>query len=123
MSTSQTSEASAPGTIKRTILQAILIPALPGWESRMVLLEYPPGVAAPLHDHPVASTGYVIEGEVISQWEGGELERYKAGDSFVDHGEQRHIRSENVSGEGKWLRFVASYVIKVGEPNVRALNE
>jgi quercetin dioxygenase-like cupin family protein len=114
---------STPKGIQRTILQAIPIPALPGWESRLVLLEYPPGVNAPLHDHPVASTGYIIEGACLSQWEGGEEEHYKAGESFVDHGERRHLRSENVSGEGKWLRFVASYVIKVGEPNVRPLKE
>jgi quercetin dioxygenase-like cupin family protein len=104
--------------IKRTILQAIPIPSLPGWESRLVLLEYPPGVSAPVHTHPVASTGYVIEGKVLSQWEGSnEVEYYGPGDSFVDHGERVHSRSENV-GEG-WLRFVASYVIKVGDANVK----
>ena len=81
------------------------------------MLEYPPGVAAPLHNHPVAATGYVVEGEVISQWEGDEVERYSAGDSFIDLGQTMHLRSENAS-QSKGLKMLLSYVIKVGEANV-----
>lgn len=104
-------------SIKRTILQAVAIPQLPGWESRLVLLEYPPGVAAPPHLHPVFATGYVIEGDVVSQWEGEEVEKYTSGDTFVDHGERLHIRSENASKD-RPLKFLVSYVIRAGEPNV-----
>jgi quercetin dioxygenase-like cupin family protein len=68
------SQPGKPQSIIRTILQAVPIPDLPGYESRLVLLEYPPGVAAPVHSHPVAATGYIIEGNVISQWEEGEIE-------------------------------------------------
>ena len=99
-------------SITRTILQRVPIPDLPGYESRMVRLEYPPGVAAPLHNHPVPATGIVLEGEVVSQWEGSDdLERYKTGDSFVDLGETMHIRSENVSKIEK-LVMVLNYVIR-----------
>jgi hypothetical protein len=120
-------------SIRRTILQRLPIPELPGYESRLVLLEYPPGVKAPLHTHPVAATGYIIDGDVLSVWEQvgadgrgngieGEVERYTKGESFVDWGERRHLRSENVTevreGESGWLRMVMSYVIKVGEANV-----
>jgi len=112
---------SSPPAIKRTILQTLPLANLPGWESRLVLLEYPPGFSAPLHHHPVASTGYVLEGSVTSQWEGREdVEHYAAGDSFVDLGETMHVRSENTSAAGGWLRMVMSYVIKIGEPNVVA---
>ena len=107
---------SAP-SIKRTILQSLPLPDRPGWESRLVLLEYPPGFAAPLHNHPVAATGYILEGSVLSQWEGKDVERYTAGESFIDLGETMHLRSENTSSSG-WLRMINSYVIKVGEPNV-----
>lgn len=107
--------------IHRTILQAIPIPQLPGWESRLVLLHYEPEAAAPVHTHPVAATGYVLEGEVVSLWEDGEEERYTQGDSFVDHGTKKHLRSENLSTE-KPLKMLVSYVIKVGEPNVKLLD-
>ncbi|KAF3020208.1 hypothetical protein E8E14_011169 [Neopestalotiopsis sp. 37M] len=104
-------------SIKRTILQKIPVPALPGYESRLVRLEYPPAVAAPLHTHPVAATGIVVEGDVISQWEGGGIETYTQGDSFVDLGTTLHLRSENASKD-KPLVMVLSYVIKIDEPNV-----
>lgn len=106
-------------SVKRTVLQIVSIPALPGWESRLVELEYPPGLSAPLHDHPVGATGYVLHGDVISQWEGKEVERYTAGDSFIDLGGTLHVRSENASQE-KPLAMLVSYVIKAGEPNVNA---
>jgi quercetin dioxygenase-like cupin family protein len=105
--------------IIRTILRTLPIPSLPDYESRLVLLEYPPGFAAPLHNHPVPCTGYIVEGEVASQWEGGEVEYYRKGDSFIDLGETMHVRSENVSKDGGWLRMVNSYVIKKGEANVK----
>jgi len=106
-------------SVVRTILQRLPIPELPGHESRLVRLEYPPGLAAPLHNHPVPATGIVLEGEVVSQWEGSdELERYKAGDSFVDRGETMHVLSENVSKIER-LVMVCNYVIRVDEPNVK----
>jgi quercetin dioxygenase-like cupin family protein len=101
----------------RTILQTLPIPSFPGWESRLVLLEYPPGLAAPVHRHPVAATGFVLEGNVVSQWEGGVVEKYTKGDSFVDLGTTVHLRSENPS-KTEPLKMLLSYVIKVGEPNV-----
>jgi quercetin dioxygenase-like cupin family protein len=116
MSATPAPSPSTPG-VRRTVLQAIPIPSLPGWESRLVLLEYPPGFKTAVHTHPAAATGYILEGEVVSQWEGSEEERYKTGDTFVDHEERSHVRSENVSAE-KPLKMLMSYVIKVGVPNV-----
>ena len=105
-------------SIIRTILQRLPIPDLPGYGSRMVRLEYPPGVAAPLYNHPVAAIGIVLEGEVVSQWEGSnDLERYKARYSFVDLGKTMHIRSENVSKIEK-LVMILNYVIRVDDANV-----
>jgi len=103
---------------KRTVLKSLPIPALPGWEFRVVKLEYPPGLSAPPHTHPVAAIGYVVRGEVISQWEGKEVERYTTGETFVDLGEELHVRAENASHEEPLVMLV-SYVIKVGEPNVQ----
>ena len=104
-------------SIKRTILATVSIPELPGWESRIVLLEYPPNAAAPLHKHPRAGIDYIVEGEVTSQWEGKEVERYSVGETFIDPADDLHVRSENPS-QDMWLRIVMSYVIKKGEPNV-----
>ena len=108
-------------SIERTILATTPIPSLPGHELRTILLTYPPGVSAPLHDHPVAATGYVVQGHVISQWEGSDVvETYSAGQAFVDQGGAKHVLSRNAS-ETEELKMVMSYVIKVGVPNVRML--
>ena len=104
-------------SIKRTILQRLPIAELPGYESRLVRLDYPPGCKAPLHTHPVSATGIVLEGDVVSQWEGGDLEHHTAGDSFVDHGTKLHIRSDNANAD-RPLVMILSYVIRVDQPNV-----
>lgn len=80
-----------------------------------MLLEYPLGVAAPIHNHPVSATGYVLQGEVASLWEGGGPDTYRAADSFIDHGARVHLRSDNTSTTEP-LRLLTSYVIRVGQP-------
>lgn len=104
--------------VKRTVLQAIPIPALPGCEHRMVLLEYPAGVAAPVHHHPIAGPNYVVQGSILSQWEDDKKPQvFHAGDSFIDYAELSHTRAESIS-QTKDLKLIACYVVKVGEPNV-----
>jgi len=106
-------------SITRTVL--VIVPISERWELRTVLLTYPPGVSAPLHDHPVAATGYVVDGHVESQWEGSDVvETYSTGQAFVDKGNVPHVLSRNAS-ETEELKMVMTYLIKVGEPNVRML--
>ena len=83
-------------SIKRTVLSTVPIPELPGWDACVFLLEYPPGAAAPLRTHPDAGIRYIVEGEVISLWEGKAVERYTAGETFIDSADL-HVRSENPS--------------------------
>lgn len=104
----------------RTILHALPVPGLPGYENRIVKLEFPPGVEGVVHNHPEVGLGYVVSGEHYSQWEGGEMEYYKAGDTFVDRADERHVHTSNPS-KTEPLVIILSYVIKTGEPNVKAL--
>ena len=107
-------------SVTRRTVSSTPIPELPGYELRSVLLTFPPGVKGTLHDHPTAATGYVVKGEHISQWEGGEEEYYKTGDGFVDKGNVKHIKADNASEDSELLLLV-TYAIKVGEPNVRMI--
>ncbi|KAK4493687.1 hypothetical protein PRZ48_014872 [Zasmidium cellare] len=111
------SSTNKPGVV-RTILNRLPIPALPGWESRTVLLDYPPGVTAPPHTHPVAGVNYIIQGHVVSQWEDGEEERYGPGEIFLDHAERVHTVVRNSSSTERLL-VVVNYVIPTGEENVK----
>lgn len=84
----------------------------------MVLLEYPAGVATPVHHHPIAGPNYVVQGTVLSQWAGEDAATvFHAGDSFIDHAERIHTRAENIS-QTEDLKLIACYVVKIGEPNV-----
>ena len=52
--------------IERELLAQQDVREMPGWETRLYLIEYPPGVAASRHAHPVVGIGYVLEGRLFS---------------------------------------------------------
>lgn len=44
----------------RMLRLALPIPELPGWESRPLLLRYPPEIPTPVHSSTVTAIGYVL---------------------------------------------------------------
>ena len=38
------------------------VEGLPGWETRLYLIEYPPGADGSRHRHPVVGLGYMLSG-------------------------------------------------------------
>ena len=107
-------------SIQRTIVTSTPIPDLPGFENRLVRLEFPPGAHGAVHSHPVLGLGYIVLGEHYSQWEGGKMEYYKAGDIMLDRALERHVHTSNPS-KTEPLVVILSYVIKEGEANYTAL--
>jgi quercetin dioxygenase-like cupin family protein len=101
--------------VRRTLLRRHEVKELPGWETRLYLIEYPPGASAPPHLHPAAGLGYVIEGAFESTFEGEAPTRTEQGESFVDAADKVHTLFRNASAE-KPLRFVVGYTIRIGEP-------
>ena len=87
-----------------------------GWETRLYLIEYPPGAAAPPHVHPVVGVGWVIEGEFESGFGDDAVTTVRAGQSFTDPGGIPHRLFRNTSTEHS-LRFVIAYTIRIGEEN------
>ncbi len=107
-------------SVRRTIVASTPIPQLPGYENRLVRLEFPPGAQGALHSHPEIGLGYIVSGEHYSQWEGGEMEHYKAGDMMLDRAHEKHVHTSNPS-KTEPLVFILSYIIKIGEANVTLL--
>jgi quercetin dioxygenase-like cupin family protein len=101
--------------IERMLLQISPIADVPGWETRLFLIEYPPGADASGHSHPVVGLGYVLEGSVISAFDDDEPETFVAGQSFTDAASFHRISRNGSSTE--WLRFLIAYAAKAGEPN------
>jgi quercetin dioxygenase-like cupin family protein len=101
--------------ISRTLLDQSDLQDLPGWETRMYLIEYAPGVAAPPHHHPAAGVGYVVSGSFESTFEGGKASEVREGQSFRDLPNVSHVMFKNTSAT-KPLKFVISYVVRKGAP-------
>ena len=49
-----------------------------------------PGGRTPLHEHPVPTYVYVLEGEVELQSHGGQPARYKAGEAYIEALNHKH---------------------------------
>ena len=101
--------------IKRTLLQTSPIAKLPGWETRLFLVEYPPGADGSGHSHPVVGLGYVLEGSVVSAFDDDEPETFIAGQSFMDAASLHRVSRNGSATEP--LRFLIAYAVKTGEPN------
>lgn len=101
--------------ISRTLLDQSDLQELPGWETRMYLIEYAPGVAAPPHHHPAPGVGYVVSGSFESTFEGGKTIEVREGQSFRDLPNVPHVMFKNTSAT-KPLKFVISYVVRKGAP-------
>jgi quercetin dioxygenase-like cupin family protein len=101
--------------VERVLLRSSDIADLPGWETRLFLITYPPGADASRHSHPVIGLGLVIEGIMVSAFDDDPEETFIAGQSFMDRAGFHRV-SRNGS-DTQALRFVIAYTAKVGEPN------
>lgn len=65
-----------------------------------------------LHEHPVPVYVYVLEGEIELKSEGGEPQRYKAGEAFIEAQNRKHQAFNVADAPSKLL------VVFVGEEGV-----
>jgi quercetin dioxygenase-like cupin family protein len=87
---------------------------LPGWETRLYLIEYEPRAVAPLHVHPAVGVGLVLDGSFESAFGDEPVVQVHAGQGFVDPAGVPHRLFRNLSSDHQ-LRFVIAYTIKTGE--------
>lgn len=88
---------AAAGKEKQTLLQHKALPDLPGKIGIMATVQYAPGQSSIAHEHPGSVFAYVLDGEVISQMEGGPAITYKAGESWYEQPHAGHLVSKNAS--------------------------
>ena len=110
---------TAPSAISRTLLLRKALPNLPGWETRLYLIEYPPGVTAPAHYHPVEGLGYVVSGRFESAFQGEAPVVVNAGQSFVERAGVAHVLFRNPDPLHS-LKFVIAFVVARDAPVVVA---
>ena len=107
--------ASGPAAIHRTLLCASPVEGLPGWETRLYLIEYAPGADGSGHYHPAVGIGYMLSGTILSAFGNENAVTIHQGESFVDAAHETHTICRNAS-DTEPLRFVIAYTVKQGEP-------
>lgn len=83
-------------------------------ELEMILIEYAPGAAAAPHLHPVVGLNYIIQGTAESQYEGEALKTFRAGDSYQDPANMKHLIFRNAS-KTEPLKFLVACKIPKGQ--------
>jgi len=69
----------------------------PGKEGLMMVVEYPPGNADPIHRHNAHGFIYVLEGSVVMQVKGGKQVTLTSGQTFYEGPDDVHIIGRNAS--------------------------
>ena len=80
----------------------------------------PPGQLAGRHTHPGGVAGYVVDGVIIFELDGGPPKELRAGDAFFEPAGATVHRFDNVSAEHP-ATFVACYPLTGDEPLIQPL--
>ena len=100
--------------VTRTDLLKRVLPAGDFREVEAVIIDLPPGAAAPRHRHDVAVVAYVLEGTVENQFDGGPLQTHKIGDSWWEAPGTVHDTARNASPTER-ARLLVVYIGEVGK--------
>lgn len=101
--------------IHRTLLCSAPVEGMPGWETRLYLIEYSPGADGSGHYHPVVGTGYMLSGTILSAFGDDKAVSITEGQGFVDAAHLVHTVSRNASATEP-ARFLVAYTVKRDEP-------
>jgi quercetin dioxygenase-like cupin family protein len=101
--------------ITRELLECAPVAGMPGWETRLFLITYPPGADGSGHSHPVVGIGYVLEGTMVTAFDDESEEVVLAGSGFQDKASFHRV-SKNGSGSEP-MRFLIAYTVQTGQPN------
>jgi quercetin dioxygenase-like cupin family protein len=107
--------AAAPPEAKVTQLMTKEFKDIAGKEGEMILVEYPPGGADPVHRHHAHAFVYVLEGSIVMQVKGGDEVTLKPGETFYEGPDDLHVVGRNAS-KTKPAKFVVVLVKDKGAP-------
>lgn len=102
---------------KVTPLMSSELQGIPGKESVLFLVEYPPGGSDPVHRHNATAFVYVLEGTIIMQVKGGKEMTLTKGQTFSEKPDDLHVIGRNAS-QTKPAKFLAFFVKDIGTPPV-----
>ena len=88
---------------------------IPGREGLMIVVDFPPGGADPIHRHNAHGFIYVLEGSVVMQVKGGKEVTLTAGQTFYEGPDDVHVVGRNASTT-KSAKILAFLVKDKGAP-------
>jgi quercetin dioxygenase-like cupin family protein len=110
------------GKVKVTELMTKDLVNVPGKEATMIVVDYAPGGADPVHRHNASAFVYVLEGSIEMQMKGGEKVTLHPGDTFYEDPEGIHLIGKNAS-DTKPAKFLVVLVKEKGAPILTPVNE
>jgi len=111
----QTTGTASPPPPKVTPLMSKDLHGIAGKEGTMLLVEYPPGGADPVHRHNASAFAYVLEGTVVMQMRGGPEITLTRGQTFFEAATDVHVVGRNASTTQP-AKFVVVLVKDIGAP-------
>ena len=90
---------------------------LPGEQTLMYTVDFPPGFSSPVHRHNAQVSVYVLEGSVVMQVRGQKELTLGPGQSFYEGPNDIHVVSRNASST-KPAKFLVFLINKKGAPLV-----
>jgi quercetin dioxygenase-like cupin family protein len=93
----------------------------PGKEGLMIVVEYPPGNASPIHRHNAHEFIYVLEGSVVMEVKGGKQLTLTPGQTFYEGPDEVHVVGRNVSSTQR-AKLLVFMVKEKGAPVLVPVN-
>jgi quercetin dioxygenase-like cupin family protein len=100
---------------KVTELMSKDLPNYAGKEGLMIMVEYPPGSADPVHRHYANAFVYVLEGTIVMQVKGGKEVTLTPGQTFYEGPDDVHVVGRNAS-KTEPAKFVVFLLKQKGAP-------
>ena len=110
-----TAPAAAQEPPKVTTLFSRDLSDISGKEGTILIVEYPPGGADPVHRHNANAFVYVLEGSVIMQVKGSEPVTLHPGQTFYEGPDDIHVVGRNAS-KTEPAKFIVVFVKNKGAP-------
>ena len=98
------------------------LPEFPGKEGLMIMVEYPPGGADPIHRHKAHAFVYVLEGSIVMQVKGGKEVTLTPGQTFYEAPDDIHVVGRNPSTTEP-AKFVVFLIKDKGAPALMPMPE
>lgn len=86
---------------------------IPGKESVVLTVEYPPGATDPVHRHSAHAFVYVLEGSIVMQVKGGKEVTLTPGQTFYEGPDDIHTIGRNASNT-RPAKFLVVLIKKKG---------